>query len=129
MKKTALESEVKFLKTRVHRVENAITKIMKEFEIQDVVGPWRVDPYTYARDDLDKEIIKLLLENKIISSTQIAEKLNENRFKIGKRLKRMEKESEKSGEKWLEFNPAEKDGHFRAWWLLTSTIKTELLQK
>lgn len=118
-----LDGKVKSHEVRLKRLEVTVDRIAKELELASEIVV-KVDPFKYARDDLDREIIKLLLTNKVITSTQIAEKVGTNRHMIGKRLQRMEKESEDAGEKWLKFIPKEKEGHFRAWWVISDIIKT-----
>jgi len=118
VKRSELEQRVKALERKVHRVEAAIGKIAKEFELTDLLGSFKhVEPLRFAKDDLDKQIINLLLEKRVMTANEIAVALGQNRHKIGKRLKRIEKESKQAGEHWLEFNPEDKDGHFRAWWV------------
>jgi len=119
MKKSDLELRVKAVEKRLSRVEVAIQRISKEFELSHLLESFKaIDPLSYAKDDLDKNIIKLLMEKHVLTTSEIATSLGQNRHIIGKRLKRMEKESLQAGQKWLEFDPKEKDGHFRAWWLL-----------
>jgi urease accessory protein UreF len=123
LKTREIVSHLKGLEARLRKVEVALQKICNELELAQSITGLQVEPFRYARDELDKEIIKLLLTNKVMTATQIAETLKENRHKIGKRLKRIQRESELAGEKWLEFNPSEKLGHYRAWWVLEGVIK------
>jgi len=118
-----LAGKIRNCEVRLKRVEVTVDRIAKVLELASEIVV-KIDPLKYAQDDLDREIIKLLLTNKVITSTQIAEKLGTNRHKIGKRLQRMEKASEEAGEKWLKFEPKEKEGHYRAWWILPDIIKT-----
>lgn len=124
VKRSELEQRVKALERKVQRVEGALARIVKEFELTDLLGLFKqTDPLSFAKDDLDKQIINLLLEKRVMTASEIAMALGQNRHKIGKRLKRIEKESKQAGEHWLEFNPEDKDGHFRAWWVLIEQKK------
>ena len=124
VKRSELEEIVRGLQTRMRKVEAAVAKISKEFELSELIGTFKeVDPLSYAKDDLDKKIISLLLEKRVMTASEIASALGDNRHKIGKRLKRIEKESKMAREEWLEFKPEEKDGHFRAWWVLIEPKK------
>lgn len=102
----------------MRRVEEAIRKIAKELELSDLISV-KAEPMKYAHDEIDKKIITLLLQKKVMTSTQIAQEIQSDRHTVGKRLLRIYKESNNAGEKWLEFNPAQKNGHYRAWWVLS----------
>jgi len=123
VKTTELTMVVKGHEKRLRKLENAIARIGKELELTELIAFKKdINPVNYAKDDLDQKIIKLLLEKRVLTTSEIASALGDNRHKIGKRLKRIEMESKQAGEPWLEFNPKEKDGHFRAWWV-TEEVK------
>jgi len=118
VRKTQLDAKVKTLEIKMRRVEEAIRKIAKELELSDLISV-KAEPMKYAHDEIDKKIITLLLQKKVMTSTQIAREIQSDRHTVGKRLLRIYKESNNAGEKWLEFNPAQKNGHYRAWWVLS----------
>lgn len=118
MKKTSLQTRVRTLETKMRRVEEAVGRIGKELELSDVISI-KVDPMKYAHDQIDTKIINLLLQRKVMTSTQIAKEIGADRHTVGKRLLRIQKESDSASEKWLEFNPGRKDDHYRAWWVLS----------
>lgn len=122
LRKDRTDAKIKDHDRRIRKLENVVGEIAKELEMAAQLEV-KADPFSYAHDDLDRGIITLLLEAKVITSTQIAEKLGENRHKIGKRLKRIEKESSARSEKWLYFEAGEKEGHYRAWWIIPEMIK------
>jgi len=129
LRKREIDARFTALEGRMRRAEALINKIFKELAIsEEIDDSWKIDPFKYARDELDKKIIETLLKNKVMTSTQIAEALHDNRHKIGKRLQRMSDESQRFGEKWLVFDPREKDGHYRAWWVLTENLQKKCLE-
>jgi len=117
----SVEGKVRNLEGRMKKVEKTVDRIAKELELASEIVV-QVDPLKFAQDDLDRDVIKQLLENKVMTSTEIAEKVGSNRHKIGKRLQRLERASAQIGEKWLTFIPKEKEGHFRAWWIIPDMI-------
>jgi len=121
------------LERRVKRLEKAVSVILEHLEMAEELG-WEhklLNPFDFARDSFDRKIIEILLKNEVITSTKIARMLGDEnlRHKIGKRLKRMERECEMIGKKWLEYNPKRVQGHFRAWWIIPENIDPKILKK
>jgi hypothetical protein len=121
------------LEGRVKRLEDAMNKITQllelNLELSDTLG---ADPFDYARDDLDRKIIDYLLTVKVATSTEIKKACNIteiSRQAVGKRLQRMQRESDKLGVQWLEYNPKHIEKHFRAWWLIEHAVKPKVLKR
>lgn len=126
MRKNMMKKELDGLKARVRKCELFDIQVAKLLELSQE-GAY-VDPFTYAKDELDKQIITILLTHKVVTAPEIAKLVNEpNRIKITKRLQRFESESMNIGEQWLRFDPKNRFGHYRAWWLITERINPKLL--
>lgn len=122
------------IEKRVKRLETAVSTIIRHLELKtEISEELGVDPFNYARDDLDKRIIEELLRKRVATATQIHKKLKLGteltRQALGKRLKRMMVESSRLGLQWLEYNPKRIKQHFRAWWIIPEAIKPQILQK
>jgi len=113
-------SRLRHLEKRVKRLE----KIVSEIKEQIGILPKRVNPFkSTLLTDLDKQVIKILLESQeeLISNAKIAEKLNLNRTKTWRSLKRIAKITEKGyGFPMVTFDPT-----FKKWSLNRTDYEIE----
>lgn len=100
----------------------------------DISKP-KVNPFQFCKDDLDREIINYLIENKAGATSEIAEALGlespktVGRHTIGKRISRLKTVFERNNWPVLTFHPENKEGKFRAWWLAIEDIDVEGFKK
>lgn len=124
-------SDKKFLEDRLEAVERylawakpIIDELAKQYDLQKP----RVNPVKYCKDELDKKIINYLIDNFGAGATEIAigvglEHPETARHLIGKRLKRLRKQSLDDGWCILDFDPATREHpvtktpKYRAWWI------------
>jgi predicted Zn-ribbon and HTH transcriptional regulator len=98
--------------TKVERLEervNTLERSVRQIKDQLAMLPPAIDPLSWKNfDDIDKQIITLLLkEENSLTSVQIAEKLQINRVKIWRHLKRIHKISKRlKGEPIIIYDPS-----------------------
>lgn len=126
-----LEDRVLALERFADRVKPTLAEVEKQLSLSRPL----INPNSYCKDNLDRQIILYLIEHTSGGTTEIAEALNLDspkligRHTIGKRIKRLSQISSRDGWNILEFHPELKEGKFRAWWINLEDINVEAFKK
>jgi len=105
---------------RMAQLEEQFGQIQKYLIDLDILTFQRgkINPYQYAQDDLDRQIIEYLLNYKSATTPELADYLKINRWLVLNRLQKIEKISQKqAGKSIIEYYAGERSGKKKAWWL------------
>jgi hypothetical protein len=118
--KTPKPDRVLELEQRVGRVEKEVSEVKKYLADLELLtyGEGKANPHAFCLDDLDHKIIDHLLHYKGVTTPELAESLQTNRWLVLNRLRRIQKESKKQlGRSLIEFYAGERSGKKKAWWI------------
>ncbi|MEM3737150.1 MAG: ribbon-helix-helix domain-containing protein [Candidatus Bathyarchaeia archaeon] len=108
------------LEERMRRLEEDLAGIkstLASLELLSYNGK-RVDPYAYCEDEKDRAIIELLLQKDGLTTPEVARGLEENRWLVLNRLKKIQERSiQKLGRPIVSFYASSRMGKKRAWWI------------
>jgi hypothetical protein len=111
------------LETRMKKVEDdlsSLKKLLSDLELL-TYKPGEVDVRQFCQDSLDRKIMNYLLQHRGATTPELAEFTGYDRQKVLGRLMRIRKLSKAElGKPIVEFDPGEREGKKRAWWLTIS---------
>jgi hypothetical protein len=108
-----LEQKIKHLENDMNNIKNNLTKL--EIFTQE---SGKVNPHSFCIDEIDTKIIDYLLDNRGATTTEIAEKLQTNRWLILNRLRKIHRTSKKQlGTAILSYHSGDRCGKRKAWWI------------
>ncbi len=128
---STIEGRIEALEKKWDHAAPLIEEIRK---FLDISKP-RINPFQYCKDDLDRQILNYLIDNKAGATSEIAAALGLEspkrigRHTIGKRIMRLKNVLERNSWLVLTFHPENKEGKFRAWWLAIEDIDVEGFKK
>jgi Arc/MetJ-type ribon-helix-helix transcriptional regulator len=127
LQKTPRPEKILELEQKIQKIEGDISTIkacLADLELL-TYERGRVNPHAFCVDKTDHAIVDYLIHYKGATTTELAERLKENRWLILNRLKRIKRRSKKQlGKPAVEYFSGEKAGKRRAWWL-----EEELIEK
>lgn len=118
--KTPKPDRVFDLEQRMGRVEKEVSEVKKYLADLELLtyGEGKANPHAFCLDDLDHKIIDHLLHYKGVTTPELAQSLQTNRWLVLNRLRRIQKESKKQlGKSIIEFYAGERSGKKKAWWI------------
>jgi Arc/MetJ-type ribon-helix-helix transcriptional regulator len=120
LEKTPKADKLLQLEERMTKFENEIGQIRKYLADLELLTyqHGKVNPHTFAIDEIDHKIIDYLLHYKGATTPEIAEYVKTNRWLILNRLRRIQRNSKKqNGKPIIEYYAGEKSGKKKAWWI------------
>lgn len=127
LQKTPKADKVLQLEKRVNKMENDLSEIKKYLADLELLtyGRGKINPHSFAMDEIDHKIVDYLLHYKGATTPELAEFLKTNRWLVLNRLRRIQKESKKQlGKHVIDYYPGEKSGKKKAWWVNEELIET-----
>ncbi len=118
--KTPKPDRVFELEKRMGKVEDEVSKVKKYLADLELLayGEDKANPHSFCLDDLDHRIIDSLIHYKGVTTPELADSLQTNRWLVLNRLRRIQKESKKQlGTSIIEFYAGERSGKKKAWWI------------
>jgi Arc/MetJ-type ribon-helix-helix transcriptional regulator len=120
LEKTPKADKLLQLEERMTKFENEIGQIRKYLADLELLTyqHGKVNPHTFAIDEIDHKIIDYLLHYKGATTPEIAEYVKTNRWLVLNRLRRIQRNSKKqNGKPIIEYYAGEKSGKKKAWWI------------
>ena len=120
LEKTPKADKLLQLEERMTKFENEIGQIRKYLADLELLTyqHGKVNPHTFAIDEIDHKIVDYLLHYKGATTPEIAEYLKTNRWLVLNRLRRIQRNSKKqNGKPIIEYYAGEKSGKKKAWWI------------
>ena len=126
LSRTPRPDKILALEDRLRKVEDSFAEMKKLLADLVTLTPqeWKVNPYKFCIDDLDRKILEVLLQEKGATTPELAEKFGEDRWVILTRLKRLQKRSSKElGRSIIDYFGGEKYGKKKAWWVVEELLE------
>ena len=120
LQKIPITTRIEKIEKKIEQIEDEIGKIKKVLVEFDVLTgeKEKINPYSFCRDEIDKEIVEVLLRLGGATTSEIAKQTGKNRWLILNRLKKLSQTSEKRfGKPLIHFLAVERMGKKRAWWI------------
>jgi Arc/MetJ-type ribon-helix-helix transcriptional regulator len=120
LEKTPKADKLLQLEERMTKFENEIGQIRKYLADLELLTyqHGKVNPHTFAIDEIDHKIIDYLLHYKGATTPEIAEYVKTNRWLVLNRLRRIQRNSKRqNGKPIIEYYAGEKSGKKKAWWI------------
>ncbi|MCW4033913.1 MAG: hypothetical protein NWF03_00960 [Candidatus Bathyarchaeota archaeon] len=115
-----LEQKVNQLQTEVNTIKDYLSKL-ELFAYER----GKVNPHVFCIDDVDTKIVDYLLDNRGATTTELAEKLETNRWLVLNRLRKIQKSSKKQiGKSVIEYYGGERLNKRKAWWIVEDLVET-----
>ena len=127
LQKTPRPDKILELEQRMGKMEEAFSEIRKYLANLELLTYERgkTNPYTFCIDETDHKIVDYLIHYKGATTPELAEYMKTNRWLVLNRLRRMQKTSSKQlGKSIIEYNPGEKSGKKKAWWINEELVET-----
>jgi len=120
LKRTPKPNMLLKLEERMKRLEEDLAVIKSSLADMSLLNyeKGRVDPYVYCEDEKDRAIMELLLQRDGLTTPEVAKEIEENRWLVLNRLKKIQQRSnQRLGKPILSFSASNRMGKRRAWWI------------
>ena len=128
LQKTPRPEKLLEVEDRVRRLEVGLSEIKKSLTKLEVLTFDRdqINLYAFCIDTLDQKIVDYLLHSNGATTSELAGKLNTNRWLVLNRLRRIQKTSaEQLGKAVVQYYSGIKRGKKRAWWLEEELVESQ----
>jgi Arc/MetJ-type ribon-helix-helix transcriptional regulator len=120
LEKTPKADKLLQLEERMAKIEGEVGQIRKYLADLELLTyqHGKVNPLTFAIDEIDHKIIDYLLHYKGATTPEIAEYVKKNRWLVLNRLRKIQRNSKKqNGKPIIDYYAGEKSGKKKAWWI------------
>ncbi len=127
LEKTPRPNKILGLEKKVAKLENEVYKIKDYLTTLEAFTheEGKVNPHAFAIDETDNKIVDYLLDHRGATTTEIAEHLQNNRWFVLNRLRKIERASKKQLSKPIIFYySGERSGKRKAWWINEDLVET-----
>lgn len=128
LQKTPRPEKLLEVEDRVRRLEVGLSQIKKSLTKLEVLTFDRdqINLSAFCIDTLDQKIVDYLLHSNGATTSELAGKLNTNRWLVLNRLRRIQKTSaEQLGKAVVQYYSGIKRGKKRAWWLEEELVESQ----
>jgi hypothetical protein len=127
LEKTPRPDKILGLEHKVEQLQNDVNQIkdyLAKLELLTYEGG-KVNPHAFCIDEIDKQIVDYLLDNRGATTTELAQALDTNRWLVLNRLRKIQKTSKKQlGKPVIKYYPGERAGKRKAWWIQEDLTET-----